>query len=278
MAFDELKERQSVVWGSGPYGRISAHVATAHDHLLRAVEPRPGQRWLDVAASTGEIARSDDRPVTSIAAKETTAKRLQVDFLFLDLTTCTRCRGTDESLESALEVARESLAATGTTEVEVNKIHVASAGQARALRFESSPTIRINGRDVALELRESSCGSEACTDGCGESIACRVWVHGGQEYTEPPLAMILDAMLREIYAGAVVEHEARAEPYELPENLERFFAGKVATEVTDAAGEVSDEAPLQVGCCPPAEQRSCCDPEDKAECCDASSGEGCGCR
>jgi hypothetical protein len=36
-------------------------------------------------------------------------------------------------------------------------------------------SIRVNGRDVALELRESSCGSEACTDGCGEPIACHVW-------------------------------------------------------------------------------------------------------
>jgi len=56
MAFEQLKERQSVVWGSGPYERISAHLAIAHDHLLRAVEPRPGDRWLDVATGTGEIA------------------------------------------------------------------------------------------------------------------------------------------------------------------------------------------------------------------------------
>jgi hypothetical protein len=197
------------------------------------------------------------------------AKRVQVDFLFLDLTTCTRCRGTGQSLESALEAARELLTATGTG-VEVNKIHVVSPEQARELRFESSPTIRVNGRDVALELRESSCGSEACTDGCGESIACRVWVHDGLEYTEPPVAMILDAILREVYAGAVVEREAEAETYELPENLERFFAGTVATEATN----VSPRA----GCCGPAEQRSCCDPEEKAECCGASSEEVCGCR
>lgn len=199
----------------------------------------------------------------------TTTRRLRLDFLFLDLSTCTRCRGTDESLESALEVARELLVATGT-EVEVNKIHVASAEQARELRFESSPTIRINGRDVALELRESPCGSEACTDGCGESIACRVWVHGGQEHTEPPVPMILDAILREVYAGTVVTHEALAEPYELSQNLERFFAGKAAAEVADA--------PARSGCCPPEEQRSCCNPEDRAECCGSARGEGCGCR
>jgi 2-polyprenyl-3-methyl-5-hydroxy-6-metoxy-1,4-benzoquinol methylase len=45
-----------VVWGSGPYERISEHLAIAHDHLLGTVEPRPGERWLDVATGTGEIA------------------------------------------------------------------------------------------------------------------------------------------------------------------------------------------------------------------------------
>jgi len=56
MAFEELKTRHGVVWGSGPYERISEHLAIAHDHVLRAVEARPGQRWLDVATGTGEIA------------------------------------------------------------------------------------------------------------------------------------------------------------------------------------------------------------------------------
>lgn len=56
MAFEELKEKQSVVWGSGPYERISDHLTIAHDHLLRTVEAGPGDRWLDVATGTGEIA------------------------------------------------------------------------------------------------------------------------------------------------------------------------------------------------------------------------------
>ncbi len=56
MAFEQLKQKQSVVWGSGPYERISQHLGIAHDHLLAAVGPRPGERWLDVATGTGEIA------------------------------------------------------------------------------------------------------------------------------------------------------------------------------------------------------------------------------
>ena len=83
-----------------------------------------------------------------------------MDFLYLDLATCDRCRGTDRNLESALEVVREVLEATGV-EVELNKHHVESAAQARELQLVSSPTIRVNDRDIAFELRESSC--EECT-------------------------------------------------------------------------------------------------------------------
>lgn len=83
------------------------------------------------------------------------------------------CVGTDRNLESALDLAREVLEATGV-EVEVNKIHVESAGQARELRFVSSPTIRVNGCDLAFELKESACGCDACTDAAGAPIACRI--------------------------------------------------------------------------------------------------------
>lgn len=204
---------------------------------------------------------------TNQAEASQTPERLRIDFLFLDLTTCTRCRGTDQSLERALGVVSDLLAATGT-EVEVNKVHVESAAQARDLHFVSSPTIRVDGRDIALELRESSCGSEACTDGCGNQTACRVWVHRGREHTEPPVAMVVDAILRAVYGGTRVSGEAApASVYDLPENLERFFAGKTTAQ-----------AAKEAACCPPAEQETCCDPEHKAECCGTSTEGGCGCR
>ena len=204
---------------------------------------------------------------------------VRIEFMFLDLTTCTRCLGTDRSLEEALELTREVLAATGV-KVEVSTTLVESAEQARELRFVSSPTIRVNGADAALELRESSCGSEACTDGCGESIACRVWVHRGQEYTEPPAAMIVEAILRQVYGGPGAAYAgaggrpaggtASAEPYELPANLERFYASQPAATSQPEA------------CCSPAKQEVCCEPGDKAGCCGTAPGESaggsCGCQ
>jgi hypothetical protein len=195
-----------------------------------------------------------------------TSGRLRLDFLFLDLTTCSRCLGADRSLESALDVVREVLQATGV-ELEVDKILVESAEQARALRFVSSPTIRVDGHDVALELRESSCGSEACTDGCGDQIACRVWVHRGEEYTEPPVAMIVDAVLGHVYGGAPPGAAREREPYVLPENLARFFSARTGSAESEESA-----------CCSASEQESCCEAEAKADCCGAGTGEGCGCR
>jgi SAM-dependent methyltransferase len=77
VAFEELKERQSVVWGSGPYERISEHLAIAHDHLLRAVEPRPGDRWLDVATGTGEIAAEAARRGASVTGLDLAPKLIE---------------------------------------------------------------------------------------------------------------------------------------------------------------------------------------------------------
>jgi hypothetical protein len=196
-----------------------------------------------------------------------------IELMYLDLETCIRCRDTDHNLEAALEAASESLAHIGA-EVAVNKIHITSAEQARELRFVSSPTLRVNGRDVALELRESSCASEACADGCGESIDCRVWVHEGREYTKPPVPMIVDAILREARRSPTETQDTGAFPFELPENLKRFFAAKDAVVTT---AHEATEHPATSECCSPTEQRDCCDTGDKAECCGAG-GETCGCR
>ncbi len=57
MAFEELKQKQAVIWGSAPYERVSDHLGIAHEHLLARLAPGPGQRWLDVATGTGELAR-----------------------------------------------------------------------------------------------------------------------------------------------------------------------------------------------------------------------------
>jgi SAM-dependent methyltransferase len=56
MAFEELKSRQSVVWGSGPYEPVVELTKEIHDALVEALRPQPGERWLDVATGTGAVA------------------------------------------------------------------------------------------------------------------------------------------------------------------------------------------------------------------------------
>ena len=56
MAFEELKQRQAVMWGNGPFERIGATGTIAYDDLVDRLAPEPGERWLDIACGTGAIA------------------------------------------------------------------------------------------------------------------------------------------------------------------------------------------------------------------------------
>jgi SAM-dependent methyltransferase len=56
MAFEELKQRQSVVWGSAPFERIADELADIHDHLVAELAPQAGETWLDVGTGTGAVA------------------------------------------------------------------------------------------------------------------------------------------------------------------------------------------------------------------------------
>jgi len=148
-------------------------------------------------------------------------KAVRIDFLYLDTTVCGRCRGTEKALDDAVNEVSETLRAQGY-DVVVNKVNIATRVLAIRHRFVSSPTIRVNGRDIAVELKESLC--EDCGALCGDNVDCRVWVYNGVEYTSPPKEMIVEAILREACAEPKAEQEDA--PFALPENLERFFAAK----------------------------------------------------
>jgi SAM-dependent methyltransferase len=56
MAFQELKQRQSVMWGTGPYQRITETITDIHESVVERLAPQPGVRWLDLACGTGAVA------------------------------------------------------------------------------------------------------------------------------------------------------------------------------------------------------------------------------
>ncbi|MCF6460879.1 DUF2703 domain-containing protein [Clostridium sp. Cult3] len=149
-------------------------------------------------------------------------RKIIIEFLYLDLDTCNRCQGTDDGLEAAITDVAKVLKLTGI-DVVVKKIHIDSKGKAIKYKFVSSPTIRINGKDIQMEVKESYC--ESCGDLCGDDVDCRVWMYEGKEYDVPPKAMIVDAILRAVYGytNATLDRGCNEETYELPENLRRFF-------------------------------------------------------
>lgn len=150
-------------------------------------------------------------------------KVITIDFLYLDISVCGRCQGAETSLDSAIKEVSGVLEAAGF-EVILNKINITSKELAIQHRLLSSPTIRINGNDIALDVKESSCTD--CGDLCGDDVDCRVWVYDGVEYTEPPKALIVNAILKEIYEERKAGPPSKEE-YHLPGNLRVFFDGLV---------------------------------------------------
>lgn len=149
--------------------------------------------------------------------KEHLLKPLIIDFLYLDLSVCSRCRGTDKVLDEAIADVAQVLRAAGMS-IAVNKINITTRELAIRHRFVSSPTIRINGQDIDADVKETKC--ESCGDLCGDAVDCRVWTYQGVEYTEPPKPMIVNALLGAVYGTPKPPTDTA---YILPENLNRFF-------------------------------------------------------
>ena len=178
---------------------------------------------------------------------ETERGNLDIEFLLLDLSVCGPCQGTEGILDQAVSEVTPILEGSGF-DITVRKIHVESEEQARDLGFISSPTIRINGRDVQPNISEKPC--DCCGDICGGTeVSCRVWVYRGEEYWAPPKAMIIDAILSEAYGGSEEVVDSTPQPADVPENLKRFFTGKEEVESKSS-----------VICCDPSELSRCCPP------------------
>lgn len=149
------------------------------------------------------------------------AKKITVEYLYLDMQSCERCIGTDRILDEVMLTLTPALMLAGFT-VEYGKIEMQTAEIAIQHQFLSSPTIRVNGHDICRSVAENSCG--CCGEISGTDVACRVFEYNGETFEVPPREMLAEAILQTIFGQSTGGCSCGG--YELPENLKSFFEGK----------------------------------------------------
>lgn len=126
-------------------------------------------------------------------------KVLEIDFLFLDEKVCEPCGGSADALSKAVDLVEAPLKNMGIV-TKVNKIHVLNHKIAVAEEFISSPTIRVNGKDIDPEQTEVDCPSCETLAGGNISVDCRTWHWQNEVYQSAPIGKIVE----EIMAAAVL--------------------------------------------------------------------------
>ena len=134
-----------------------------------------------------------------------------IDFLYLDLQTCAKANDTLASLNEAIDELSHILNSSGLY-IEVRQTQIDSVVSATQHQFICSPTIAINGVDIA-EPHGSSV----------DDTNCRVWLYKGAEYDTAPKPLIISAIQKAIYDATIPIIER---PYSLPPNLKKFFDTK----------------------------------------------------
>src|ERR1700737_1001567 len=106
MPFEELKKRQSAMWGNGPYQRVTVTIADIHELIVPRLKPKRGVHWLDLACGTGAVSERAARagadvvgidlaPVLVETARERAKEqRLEIDYRVGD---CERLDGIDDA-------------------------------------------------------------------------------------------------------------------------------------------------------------------------------------
>ena len=147
---------------------------------------------------TGCIAPKKPQPIT-------------IDFLYLDAGTSNGWQDSFSALSEAIGELSTLLNSSGLY-IQVNKTLIDTAELAIKHRFVCSPTIAINGVDIAESTQSSI-----------DAFNCRVWVYKGGNYSAAPKSLIISAIIKAIYGGTIPIIER---PYSLPPALQKFFSAK----------------------------------------------------
>ena len=151
-------------------------------------------------------------------------KTLNVELLVIDLTSCARCVPTGDQLQRAVSLLAPAADALGI-ELKHREIVVQTPQEAKDHALMSSPTIRLNGRDIEQDIRESLC--ESCGDLTENNtlVDCREWHYRGKVYSAAPLPLLVEAIMGAMLA--IDQPPVAPQPLAaLPGNLEGYFANK----------------------------------------------------
>lgn len=135
--------------------------------------------------------------------------KLNIDFLYLDLSCCERCQSTDETLDEVLMELRQEMRVID--HLSVNKIRISTKEDESKYDLKRSPTIRLNGQDLEeivsgeLVMSDNYCGS--CSDVCGEETNCRIFEYDGETSENIPKDMLREGILRvlDLFKGSCSE-------------------------------------------------------------------------
>lgn len=183
--------------------------------------------FLVLAPEGGCGCHTADATEVETAAAQAVKKVLNVDLLVIDLSACQRCVPTGDKLRRAVRLLEPAAEALGI-ELKHREIVVQTPQEAKAHALLSSPTIRLNGRDIEQDIRESLC--ESCGDLTGNNtlVDCREWHYRGKVYYAAPLPLLVEAIMAAMLA-IDTPPVVPAPLEELPENFQRYFANKKPT-------------------------------------------------
>lgn len=165
-----------------------------------------------------------DTPNDENNEAKATKKVLNVELLAIDLSSCKRCVPTGDQLKRAVSLLTPVAVALGI-ELRHREIVIQTPQESKEHALLTSPTIRLNGRDIAQDIRESLC--ESCGDLTDNNtlVDCREWHYRGRIYSAAPLPLLIESIM-----GAMLNMDmpqvVPSPLEELPENLQRYFNDK----------------------------------------------------
>jgi SAM-dependent methyltransferase len=138
VSFEEVKERHRIAWGKAPFENVEGSIAVMHDDLVRRLDPKPGEDWLDVGCGAGAV---------SMRAARAGARVTGVDISDVMIETARR-RAAEEGLVISYEVGdAEGLpVADGTFDVVSSSVGLIFAPNHDVAARELARVVRPGGR------------------------------------------------------------------------------------------------------------------------------------